>query len=111
MFVKFCGGLVSHNSGFLGPFYSLEELQDSFCKGTSAIFVYNSVPCSSTTFKSLEGGGADSTGKEGCRDCERYHLSGFLQPDFLSEEENWPISSHYRPIIAQQNETGTVAQW
>ena len=73
--LNFCGGLVSHNSGFLGPFYSPEGLQDSFCKGTSIIVVSNSVPCSSTTFKSLEGGGADSTGKEGCRDCERYHLS------------------------------------
>ena len=89
--LNFCGGLVSHNSGFLGPFYSPEGLQDSFCKGTSIIIVSNSVPCSSTTFKSLEGGGADSTGKEGCRDCERYHLSGFLQPDFLSEEENRPF--------------------
>ena len=80
--LNFCGGLVSHNSGFLGPLYSPEGLQDSFCKGTSIIVVSNSVPRSSTTFKSLEGGGADSTGKEGCRDCERYHLSRFLQPDF-----------------------------
>ena len=30
--VKFCGGLVIHNSGFLGPFCSGEGLQDSFCK-------------------------------------------------------------------------------
>ena len=32
--------------------------------------------------------------------------SGFLQPDFLSEEENRPFSSHHRPIIAQQNDEG-----
>ena len=32
-----------------------------------------------------------------------------LQPDFLSEEENRPFfSSHYRPIIAQQNDEGRL---